>query len=225
MIYYSITWIFWLDKNSELPGTDLLPHEIHISSDAVPIRQRQYKYSPADKLEIQRQTEELLCAGIIKRSTTGWISPVVLVRKAGTTEKRMCIDFRKVNALTSPRNFPLPSWDSIVEKIASARTETKKEMEKEVIDPSKTPLPVKWLYSSCDVRSGYHQQKLHPSSTKYCGFESGNASYEFVRCPFGLKNAPALFGELMHLVTHKHSAYLIAYLDDLLILVLQWIRI
>jgi hypothetical protein len=69
------------------------------------------------------------------------------------------------------------------------------------------------------MRSGYWQQKLHPNSTKYCGFESGNASFEFVRCPFGPKNAPALFAELIHLVTHKHAAYLIAFLDDILIFI------
>jgi hypothetical protein len=53
-----------VNENSDLPGTDLLNHEIHIAPDAVPIRQRQYKHSPDDKLEIQRQTDELLKAGI-----------------------------------------------------------------------------------------------------------------------------------------------------------------
>jgi hypothetical protein len=38
-----------------------------------------------------------------------------------------------------------------------------------------------------------------------------------VGCPFGLRNAPALFAELIHLVTHQHAAYLIAFLDDILI--------
>jgi hypothetical protein len=49
-----------VSENSELPGTDLLNHEIHIAPDTVPIRQCQYKHSPKDKVEIQRQTDELL---------------------------------------------------------------------------------------------------------------------------------------------------------------------
>jgi hypothetical protein len=133
-------------ENSELPGTDLLNHEIHIAPDAVPMRQRQYKHSPRDKIEIQRQTDELLKAGIVQRSNTPWISPIILVRKAGTTERRMCVDFRRINAITSPRSFPLPSWESIVEKLASAMTETEQEMknhnltsEKDFPDLSKPP--------------------------------------------------------------------------------------
>jgi hypothetical protein len=35
----------------------------------------------------------------------------------------------KNNAITSPRNFQLPTWDGIVEKLASTRTEAQKEME------------------------------------------------------------------------------------------------
>jgi hypothetical protein len=80
--------------------------------------------------------------------------------------------------------------------------------------PSK---PVKWLYSSIYLKSAYHEQKLHPNSTKYCGFKTGNASYELMRCPLGLVNAAALFAELIHIATHKHAVYLIAFLDDLLI--------
>jgi hypothetical protein len=92
-------------ENSELPGTDLLNHEIHIAPDAVPIRQRQYKQSPKDRLEIERQTEELLKAGIVQRSNSPWIYPVILVRKAGTSERRMCVDFRKINAIIHRGHF------------------------------------------------------------------------------------------------------------------------
>jgi hypothetical protein len=213
-----------VSKNSELPGTDFLNHEIHIAPDAVPIRQRQYKHSPKDKVEIQRQADELLKAGIVQRSNTPWISPIILVRKPGTTERRMCVDLRKINVITSPRSFPLPKWETIVKKLASARSERQQEMENQNLsskndspDLSKPQKHDKWLYSNLDMRSGYYQQKLHPNSTKHCGFESGNASYELVRCPFGLRNAPALFAELIHLVTHKHAANLIAFLDDILI--------
>jgi hypothetical protein len=92
----------------------------------------------------------------------------------------MCVDFRKINAITSPRSFPLPTWESIVEKLASARSETQQEMKNQNLSPekyspelSKPPKHDKWLYSNFDMHSGYHQQKFHPNSTKYCGFESG----------------------------------------------------
>ena len=64
----------------DLPGCDILMHRIE-TGDAPPIRKRTYRYSPADKAEISRQTREMLEAGIIEPSDTPWKSSILLVAK------------------------------------------------------------------------------------------------------------------------------------------------
>jgi len=56
---------------NDLPGTDVMLHRID-TGDSPPIKTRGYRHSPADNLEIARQTKETLEAGIIEEFDTAW---------------------------------------------------------------------------------------------------------------------------------------------------------
>lgn len=61
------------------PGrTDVLQHRIYLTQQ-VPIKQRPYRMSPTKQALVEKQLEEMLSAGIVKPSHSGWASPVVLV--------------------------------------------------------------------------------------------------------------------------------------------------
>ena len=49
---------------------------------------------------------------------------MVLVPKAGGSY-RLCVDYRKVNAVTLPDSFPLPRMDDIIDDLGTARYVTK----------------------------------------------------------------------------------------------------
>jgi hypothetical protein len=51
----------------------------------------------------------MLAGNIIEKTTSQYASPVLLVAKGGTMEKRLVIDYRKINELTIPVHFPLPT--------------------------------------------------------------------------------------------------------------------
>ena len=91
---------------ADLPGTDLLQYVID-TGDAKPIRQRAYKQSPSAKAEIERQVEDMLQHGIIEESNSPWSSPCLLVKKHNN-EMRFCVDYRKLNKITTVESFPLP---------------------------------------------------------------------------------------------------------------------
>jgi len=81
---------------SELGCTDV--HKINIVevTGSAPVRQRSCRTSPTDRHTIARILDERKMAGIISDSTSPYASQVLLVNK-GTGEKRLCVDYRRLN--------------------------------------------------------------------------------------------------------------------------------
>ncbi|GFW25351.1 retrovirus-related Pol polyprotein from transposon 412 [Trichonephila clavipes] len=69
------------------------------------------------KKEIEVQVENLLQAGLIKESISSYSAPVTLACERDEGKKtRLCIDFRKLNALCKADSEPLPIMDSLLDK-------------------------------------------------------------------------------------------------------------
>ena len=72
---------------------------------ARPIRQMPRPVPYHRKAEVDRQLEDMLQKDIIEPANSEWASPILLVRKSDGT-LRFCIDYRKLNAVTSMMLFP-----------------------------------------------------------------------------------------------------------------------
>jgi hypothetical protein len=57
--------------------------------------------------------------GLIRQSTSPWAAPVVIVEKKGG-DKRLCIDYRGLNAVTKADAYPLPRIDDMLESFEGA---------------------------------------------------------------------------------------------------------
>ena len=68
-----------------------------------PIYTPAYRKSQAEREEIKKQIDEMLEAGIIRKSKSPWSSPIILVPKPNNT-KRLCVDYRKLNKITVQQN-------------------------------------------------------------------------------------------------------------------------
>lgn len=79
--------------------TTLVAHDVDTGT-VVPIKQHPYRLSPWKREVVQQELEYMLAIGAIEPGVSEWSSPVVLVAKEGGTH-RLCIDYRKVNAVTS----------------------------------------------------------------------------------------------------------------------------
>ncbi|CAG8839056.1 3882_t:CDS:1, partial [Racocetra persica] len=109
--------IFARDTN-DISQTNLMIHEINTGS-ATPIKQTPYRAAPSVREFIRKEVERLKEKCLIKESKSPWASPIVVVPKKGG-KLRMCVDYRKLNAVTKKDAFPLPRIDELLEVFGCA---------------------------------------------------------------------------------------------------------
>ena len=80
---------------------------------------RLYKYSLAQKDEIEKQLTDILQQGIIKTSVSLYASLVLLVRKKDRSWW-FCIDYRHLNAQTVKNKHPMPVVEELIDELAGA---------------------------------------------------------------------------------------------------------
>ena len=186
--------VFAIDTN-ELGSYEDYQHVID-TGDHAPVKARFYRTSPAQKVEIEKQIEKLLEAGIVERSTSDWLSPVILVRKANL-KYRLVVDYRALNRLVKPVYFPLPRQEDVIDALGQAK-------------PT--------IFSTLDLAQAFLQVKLDPATKHKTGFITHHGVFQFTRTPYGLSNSPASFSLVMSQVLRDFLyVYAIVYADDVLL--------
>ena len=107
---------------------------------------------------------------------------------------RLCIDYRRLNAVTKSDPFPLPRIDELIDKLGQATH-----------------------ISTLDLERGYHQIIVHKDSVCKTAFITQQGKWEYVRMPFGLKNAPSVFQRLMNSMLADMARFSAAYIDDIVV--------
>ncbi|GBL88164.1 hypothetical protein AVEN_117763-1 [Araneus ventricosus] len=110
-----------IEKPTDVGALRVEPQRI-VPNSGLPVSLRPYRTSPVEEQEIKSQVEKLLQAGLIKESNSPYSSPVTLAFKRDEGKKtRLCIDFRKLNALCKSDSEPLPLMDSLLDKLSKAK--------------------------------------------------------------------------------------------------------
>ncbi|CAM4638683.1 unnamed protein product [Caretta caretta] len=105
---------------SATPGLTERAYQSIDTGNAHPIKVQPYRVSPQAKTAIEWEIQNMLQMGVIRPSGSAGASPVVLVPKPDG-EIRFCVDYRKLNAVTRPDNYPMPRTDELLEKLGRAQ--------------------------------------------------------------------------------------------------------
>ena len=90
---------------SKKPGqTNMREHHIE-TGDARPVRLPAYRLPHAYREDEAKELKEMEESGIIEPSASEWSSPIVMVKKKDGS-LRMCIDYRRLNAVTGGGSIP-----------------------------------------------------------------------------------------------------------------------
>lgn len=135
-----------------------------------------------------------MSAGIIQRSSSEFASPALLVNKKDG-DKRLVVDFRALNKISEKQKFPLPLIEDLIDSVGNYK-----------------------YFSTLDLAAGYHQIPVSSESVHKTAFITPEGLYEYLRVPFGLSNAPAVFQKMMTEMFEPLRQFgVVPYLDDIII--------
>ncbi|WVZ84470.1 hypothetical protein U9M48_031500 [Paspalum notatum var. saurae] len=144
--------------------------------------------APDELRELKVQLQEQLDKGFIRPSSSPWGCPALFVEKKDQGGKRLCVDYRPLNAVTIKNKYPLPHIDILFDQLAGAK-----------------------VFSKIDLRSREEDIPKTAFSTRY-------GLYEYLVMSFGLTNAPAFFMYMMNSVfMNELDKFVVVFIDDILI--------
>ena len=193
------------EKGRPVKPTNVIKHTIELLPGVRTVYSKSRPIPEAEVDEVRRHMQELAKQGYIVPSTSDFNSPLVLVRKSNG-ELRICNDYRPLNEVTVTDRYEPRRADRILSGLAG-----------------------RVIFSVLDLKSGFYQIEIDELSRQATAFSLPQGGHwQYVRMPFGLKNAPATFCKAIDQVLRKIEylrdptdkatvSILAAYVDDVIV--------
>lgn len=159
-----------------------------------PVHSRVYRTDPIKQRHLTNVINEMLEHGQIEKSYSSWSSPVILVKKKDNSY-RFVVDYRSLNNITDRDCYPLPRINDTLNRLNGNS-----------------------FFSTLDLKTGYHQVRIHPDDRDKTTFTTSHGTFKFNVMPQGLKNSPSNFQRLMYdLLVNTRWDYTLVYIDDVIV--------
>jgi hypothetical protein len=176
-----------------LPMKRPIEHHIELKPNAQPVAIKQWRLSPKNIEEQDRQCAKALSSGQIRESTSPYNAPSVFIGKPDGS-CRWCQDYRGANTLTVKNKISMPRADDLFDRLKAN------------------------LYTKLDLKQGFNQIRIAPEDVHKTAFSTSTGHYEWLVMPFGLCNAPATFQSLMQFILKDRlNKSVVVFIDDILI--------
>jgi transposase InsO family protein len=151
------------------------------------------------KETVSRHIRDMLANKIIRRSNSPWSSGICLVPKRmadGTMDYRFCVSYVHLNSMTPKDGYVNPPCEDGLEALGGNQ-----------------------YFSTLDMKSAYWTLPVrNDGSIEKTAFITHEGLFEFIRMPFGLKNAGAAYCRYINNLFHEERwRYLLTFVDDCLV--------
>ena len=160
-----------------------------------PCSARVRQLSPEKLKCAKKEIDELLEAGIIRRSNSPFASALHMVPKSSASGNtfRLCGDYRQINRGAVVDKHPVPNLQTLFHRLGGSS-----------------------IFSKVDLVKAYHQIPMDEDSIALTAITTPFGLFEHLYMPFGLRNASATFQRFIdHVLQGMSNA--IAYVDDIIV--------
>jgi Reverse transcriptase (RNA-dependent DNA polymerase) len=193
-VYHEFADVFSRQKADTLPPHWDCDLRINIDEGAKVPAGPIYPLSEFELKTLRKFIDENLKTGFIRPSNSPFGAPVLFIKKKDGS-LQLCVDFRRLNAITRKDKYPLPLTSELLDTPSRAK-----------------------VFTKIDLKHAYHLIRIAAGDEWKTAFRTRYGSFEWLVMPFGLTNASGGFQRFLNgIFSDLLDVYVIIYLDDILI--------
>ncbi|MBW0563175.1 hypothetical protein O181_102890 [Austropuccinia psidii MF-1] len=187
-----------LDVFLKVKAEKLPPHwacDYHIKPDGLcPPVGVIYSLSNNESETLWAYTSDNVEIGFIRPRSSSTGAPVLFFKKKDG-RLCLCVDYRKLNAVTRKNRYPVPPMNQLLTIFNSAT-----------------------IFSKIDLCGAYNLFRIKEGDEHLTAFRTKYGSYEYLVMPFGLTNAPASFQDIVNdIFADFLGIFVVVYLDHVMV--------
>jgi hypothetical protein len=175
-------------------GGSLLGEHKIVLTDPNPVYSKPRRQSSALQSIIDGEVDKMIEWGVAEPSDSDYGASILIIWKKDG-RPRVCIDYRKLNAVTQKDRYPMPDTNEALDRLAESKYRSK-----------------------MDLCTGFWQIPLEKESRRYAAFTTRRGLYQPTAMPLGLTNSPSTFQRVMNqVIGDAKGRWAWVHIDDIIV--------